>query len=424
MKKSLLLLAISLLFFISNVLAQNSIPIIINELSQGSGGSPSTDEWIELLVTADGVDIQGVYLDVDNRVGDLGSNISVQLSTTYGGFLNVSKGSIIVIYNSANKDPNLPSIDTDFSDGTLLIPSNNTTFLSTTGWKTSKASGGGDAIGLFNPKTNGGSTINGIMAIAWQNYTGFPDNFTNGWGYAVVTPPLTTSSGLKYTGGTTAGVATAGNWSVENDVDSSPGTTNGGSNDALPVELTSFSASVVNGSTVNLIWKTATEVNNYGFDVERFSGNTGWQNIGFVAGAGNSNSPRNYSFNDNPSGGTSFSYRLKQVDIDGNFEYFDAITVNLIASSKPKLLQNNPNPFNPSTTIKFFVPNPSDVTIKIYDLLGREVTTLFNKQATAGYHNVYWNGKDSRGENVSSGVYLYRLTAGNFSETKKMNLLK
>jgi photosystem II stability/assembly factor-like uncharacterized protein len=194
-------------------------------------------------------------------------------------------------------------------------------------------------------------------------------------------------------------------------------------NAGLPVELTSFSASVLNNS-VKLSWKTATEVSNYGFVVERSSANSGWQKIGFVAGSGNSNSPKEYSFTDNPSGGTSFSYRLKQVDVDGAFKYYDGVTVNLTASTKPQLLQNSPNPFNPSTNIKFYIPNTSDVTIKIYDILGREVNTLINQQTTAGYHLVYWNGKDSRGEAVSSGVYIYRLTAGNFSETKKMNLLK
>ncbi len=196
----------------------------------------------------------------------------------------------------------------------------------------------------------------------------------------------------------------------------------------LPVELSSFTASV-NGSNVNLKWLTATEVNNYGFQVERKDGRweTGdgrWEKIGFVAGSGNSNSPKSYSFTDQPSGGTNFSYRLKQIDNDGHYKYYDAITVSLSSSTKAKLMQNSPNPFNPSTAIKFFIPDNSDVTIKIYDMLGREVTTLINQQSTAGYHIVYWNGRDSYGRDAASGVYLYRLTAGNFTETRKMNLLK
>ncbi|HKI77842.1 MAG TPA: T9SS type A sorting domain-containing protein, partial [Ignavibacteriaceae bacterium] len=192
----------------------------------------------------------------------------------------------------------------------------------------------------------------------------------------------------------------------------------------LPVELTIFNAHLIGNSSVHLNWSTATELNNYGFDIERSGNNTGWEKIGFVAGHGNSNSPHSYTFNDSPDGGTTFNYRLKQIDFDGEFKYYDAITINLSELSSAKLLQNAPNPFNPSTAIKFYVPTTEDVTIKIYDILGREIKTLLDKQTEAGYHVVYWNGNNTRGENVSSGIYLYRLTAGSFSQTKKMNLLK
>lgn len=87
-------------------------------------------------------------------------------------------------------------------------------------------------------------------------------------------------------------------------------------------------------------------------------------------------------------------------------------------------MDNYPNPFNPSTTIKFYIPNNSDVTIKIYDMLGKEVNTLINKQTQAGTHIVFWNGKDRFGRNAASGIYLYKLTAGIFNETKKMMLIK
>lgn len=195
---------------------------------------------------------------------------------------------------------------------------------------------------------------------------------------------------------------------------------------ALPVELTTFTAHPAK-NTVQLKWATATEVNNYGFEVERSAvGNqqSGWEKIAFVNGHGNSNSPKEYSFVDlSPLPGLS-SYRLKQIDFDGANEYYDAVTVSLSASSQPELMQNNPNPFNPSTAIKFYIPENNIVSIKIYDMLGREITTLVNKATDAGYHIIYWNGKDDAGKEVSSGVYLYKLTAGNFSETKKMNLLK
>ena len=198
----------------------------------------------------------------------------------------------------------------------------------------------------------------------------------------------------------------------------------------LPVELTSFTA-ILNKNYVELKWQTATEVNNYGFEIERKipdqvrDGNPGWYKIGFVHGYGNSNTPKDYTFVDkNPIGATSFYYRLKQIDVEGKFEYSDYLLVKLNIPEKAELMQNSPNPFNPSTSIKFFIPNQSDVTIKVYDLLGREVTTLLNKNVSEGFYIVFWNGKDKFGNNASSGVYLYRLTAGSFAESKKMILVK
>ena len=204
----------------------------------------------------------------------------------------------------------------------------------------------------------------------------------------------------------------------------------------LPVELNSFNVSV-NGNSVNLTWQTATEVNNHGFEIQRAPvisnevRNLSWDKIGFVEGSGNSNSPKDYSFIDQPTGGTSFSYRLKQIDNDGKFKYYDPITVTLSTKQTAELMDNYPHPFNPSTAIKFYIPNNSDVSIKIYDILGKEVTTLINKQTDAGYHIVYWNGRNSFGNEAASGMYLYRLTAGPssgsgqvFSETKKMLLMK
>ena len=194
-------------------------------------------------------------------------------------------------------------------------------------------------------------------------------------------------------------------------------------NVALPVELTSFTA-IPNENSIQLSWQTATETNNQGFNIERKTDDGNWTNIGFVAGAGNTNSPQNYSFTDQPTGGINFSYRLKQIDNDGKFKYYDEITVTLSFKQTTELMQNSPNPFNPSTSIKYYIPQKEDVTITIYDMLGREVNTLINKQTAAGYHIVFWNGKDLYGNNAASGVYLYRLKAGNFIQTKKMALLK
>ncbi len=205
-------------------------------------------------------------------------------------------------------------------------------------------------------------------------------------------------------------------------------------NNALPVELISFSAQVENGNVL-LNWETATEVNNYGFEVERKISSTNFlpnsfEKIGFVEGNGTTNIPHKYFFLDSNPGGVSIIYRLKQIDINGSFEYSDQIEVNLKFSDKPELMQNSPNPFNPSTSIKFYLPFDADITIKVYNIMGIEITTLIHQKQSAGFHLVNWNGRDENGLNVSSGVYLYRLTAISdnsnkfFVQTKKMTLIK
>jgi tartrate-resistant acid phosphatase type 5 len=188
---------------------------------------------------------------------------------------------------------------------------------------------------------------------------------------------------------------------------------------SLPVELTSFTAMLVQPSSVQLKWSTATEVNNYGFDIERATGNNAFNKIGFVAGSGNSNSPKNYSFTDQPAGGSIFSYRLKQIDNDGAYKYSNTITVSIEGEDKVQLMQNYPNPFNPSTEIKYTIPKSGFVTIKVYNLLGREVATLVNEEKAAGNYSVTFNGA-----NLSSGVYFYTMQEGDFLQTKKLVLLK
>ncbi len=144
-----------------------------------------------------------------------------------------------------------------------------------------------------------------------------------------------------------------------------------------------------------------------------------WENIGFVVGHGNSNSPKTYSFtDDSPLGGSKFQYRLKQIDTDGKYEYSDEIEVEIIPS-KFALYQNYPNPFNPSTKIKYQIPEVSFVTLKVYDVLGKEVAALVNEEKQAGNYEVEFNAI-----NLPSGIYFYRLQTGNFVATKKMVLMK
>lgn len=190
----------------------------------------------------------------------------------------------------------------------------------------------------------------------------------------------------------------------------------------LPVELSSFTASS-NQNVVNLKWQTTTEVNNYGFEIERASSSTMplqvWEKIGFVNGNGNSNSPKTYSFNDyNPSGGSKFLYRLKQIDNDGQFEYSYAVEVEIVPKEFA-LYQNYPNPFNPTTKINYCVPFDSRVAIYIYSITGELVSELVNDNIETGTYSIDFNGS-----NLASGMYIYKMAAGSFVKTYKMMLMK
>jgi Secretion system C-terminal sorting domain len=191
----------------------------------------------------------------------------------------------------------------------------------------------------------------------------------------------------------------------------------------VPVELMSFTASVMqlnNENTVELSWMTATELNNSGFNVERKTQDTEWENIGFVEGNGTTTEAQSYSFIDKDLSSGSYSYRLKQVDFDGTFMYHELAEAIEIGSIKTFALeQNYPNPFNPSTTISYQLPSEGQVSLKVYDMLGNEVTTLVNEMKTAGEYQVDFNAAV-----LSSGIYFYRLQAGNFVETKRMMLMK
>ena len=185
----------------------------------------------------------------------------------------------------------------------------------------------------------------------------------------------------------------------------------------LPVELSSFNANV-NGTSVTLNWSTASELNNNGFEVQRKSGDE-FVTIAFVKGAGSTTETQSYSYSDENLAVGKYSYRLKQVDFNGTFEYSNVINVDLYSPNEFVLDQNYPNPFNPSTIISFSVPQSSFVTLKVYDVLGNEVSTLVNETKEAGKYNVSF---DAAG--LSNGVYFYSINSDNFTSTKKMILMK
>jgi len=188
----------------------------------------------------------------------------------------------------------------------------------------------------------------------------------------------------------------------------------------VPVELVSFSAEVFGGD-VNLTWMTATELNNYGFEVERRNAESEiWSNVGFVNGNGSSSEMHYYSFSDNSVPVGKYIYRLKQLDFSGAFEYSNEVEVTILEVLNDFTLnQNYPNPFNPSTRISFSIPENSFVTLNVFDVLGNEIETLVNRDLSAGSYDIEFVSK-----NFTSGVYFYNLTAGEFTKTMKMILSK
>jgi len=195
-----------------------------------------------------------------------------------------------------------------------------------------------------------------------------------------------------------------------------------GTSGVIPVELTSFSASSV-GTDVHLNWVTASEVNNHGFEIQRNSG-SGFATVAFVQGNGTTTEVKNYSFIDKNLTAGNYSYRLKQLDYNGMYEYSSNVEVDVTGLTDFVLIQNYPNPFNPTTMISFNLVVDSKVTLKIYNLLGQEVSTLLNQNLTAGLHEVNF---DATG--LNSGIYFYQLEAlgidgKTFSSVKKMILSK
>ena len=186
----------------------------------------------------------------------------------------------------------------------------------------------------------------------------------------------------------------------------------------VPVELTSFTASV-QSAVVSLNWTTATETNNQGFEVQRKAKDSEFEKIGYVPGFGTTTETKSYSFSDSKISAGIYVYRLKQIDLDGSFEYSGEVEVRVSTPLVFSLEQNYPNPFNPSTTIEFTLPQKEFVSLIIYDVLGNEVATLFNEEKAPGSYEVLFDAAE-----LVSGVYIYSLKAGSFVQLRKMILLK
>ena len=200
---------------------------------------------------------------------------------------------------------------------------------------------------------------------------------------------------------------------------------------ALPIELASFTAASGPVSGVHIAWKTLSEINNYGFEVQRSAAVAdGFSTLpgGLVRGHGTTLAPQLYAFDDASAGPGTWYYRLKQIDLNGSIHFVEPVRAEAAAgnvaaggSAPPEfaLLQNHPNPFNPSTTIRFDLASDRDVSLKVYNALGQVVSELVSGHRPAGKYSIVW---DASG--FASGVYFYRLEAGSFVQTKKLIVLR
>jgi len=185
----------------------------------------------------------------------------------------------------------------------------------------------------------------------------------------------------------------------------------------VPVELTSFTASISEGNVI-LNWSTVTETNNLGFEIQRKSEGD-YRTIGFVDGHGTTTEIQNYSFTDMNLETDLYHYRLKQIDFDGTIEFSEEIEIEFFNPSKFELKQNYPNPFNPSTQISYNIANTEFVNLSIFNSLGEKVAELVNESKPAGEYTVTFDAGV-----FPSGVYIARISAGNFNQTIKMSLVK
>jgi hypothetical protein len=289
-----------------------------------------------------------------------------------------------------------------------------------------------NAIGikLETVKNAHNNSINDYLTRSWIATNYGITNFTYNITMQYVTADVRGNEGNIYFGKYDNGI-----WMLLNQANSATHTLNaanltefstftGGEQGSMPVELTSFTSNV-SGRDIKLSWTTASETNNQGFDIEKQSINSNnWSKISFVKGNGTTHNVTNYSFTDSKINSGKYNYRLKQIDNNGNYKYYAlANTIEIGLPGKFNLSQNYPNPFNPTTKIDYDLPKDSKISIKLYDLTGREIMTLVNTQQSAGNYTVNVNAG-----NLASGIYIYSLVANSDGSqtviSKKMNVIK
>ena len=408
------------------------------DVSAGSGGLPEGDTYA-VAINASGTVFASVLGSV-YRSTDGGDNWAKVKGSSYGGlsgFRSIAFGGTDTVYICGTGDKFSVSTDngltfkssgswTSINPYVLAVNSKGTVFVGTSGGGVFKSTDGGGNFTAVN--TNLGDYYINTLAIQPAS-----DAILAGTSSGVFVSRDNGGAWTQYNSGLTHTkiLAIAFDHSRNAYAGASTGSETGGvwrSNEPLPIELTSFTAQG-SGDAVVLEWKTLSEVDNFGFRVERSSeAASGFLPIsGLIPGHGTTNVPHSYTFTDTPPlAGNAFYYRLENLDLDGAVHYSDPISVDVLngvaqegTPTEYALRQNYPNPFNPTTTIHYALPRASHVTLSVHDMLGREVSVLVNEGREAGVHEVKFDGAG-----LSSGVYLYRLQAGDFVQSRKLILLK
>jgi len=421
-----LIVLLAMLWSHESICAQS---VIINEMSQGSDGGK---EWVELLIIDESVDLRGWELgDFDDGVWH-----SIAEFTTHSELNNIASGTIIVIYNSGDVDGTIVAAggeDTTFSDKSVLLGVNNSSFLSDTGpW--------GGTAGAF-------ANSDGDDAAAIRNAS---DQIIHDM--AVTHPTATVSSPGSakvkyYTGNTVGGVVDDINWTVASSSSGTPGEANGGDNSSwvdqsLPVELSQWFASSVHGE-VMLNWTTDSEIENQGFIIERTLRQAQGSNSEFIEewseiaslttnldllGHGSTSIQHDYSYTDNQVrvGGT-YSYRLSDVDYRGNVTQHPELIVSVIDIEENQgfSFTTYPNPSNSGIQLDIrSEEDPQPLRIDILNLRGELVKHLFSATLETNVLNVRWDGTGSDLIPVSSGTYIVNISGSSISLSKAITILQ
>jgi hypothetical protein len=414
--------------------------VIINEMSQGSDGGK---EWVELLIVDEGVDLRGWELgDFDDGVWHPIAEFSI-----HSEWSNMASGTIVVIYNSGDVDGTIIAAggeDTTFSDKSVLLGVNNSSFLVDTGsW--------GGTSGAF-------ANSDGDDAPAIRNAS---DQIIHDMAVTHPTSTVSSPGSAKekyYTGNTVGGVVDDMNWTIASSSSGTPGEANGGDNSnwvdqSLPVELSQWYANSTDGE-VRLNWTTDSEIENQGFIIERTlrtstplsviaQGSNSefieeWCEIASFAtnpdllGQGSTSEQSNYYFIDmQVQVSRTYSYRLSDVDYREVVTRHSEIRVTVkdagvdLKASDVRLHKAFPNPFNPDVNLSFTLENGVEaLSLEIYDIQGAVVQSLSSGYHEMGSHDIMWGGMDCQGNPVSSGVYLVRLSAGSVVLIQRVTLLR